>query len=437
MNGQLHVGPPPDAVERHPHGYAWRTRLHDVCVLSRGEGTSTFSAVGEDAFWIVHDEGTMADFLPDDDPLRSQLITLKRYGSRQRWKEASLHWPRKRRLESSSTQLDSLFMATGNQVGQHGPWKLPTALQHSLRDRLIGAGAEDLEDASTQWRMRVRQGSSKATVALYRTGICTVDGKASAIDPAAQMVLSTIRASNEKDFLDLDTKPRMMLLAGAHFGCDESGKSDFFGPLVTAAIHADGELIKGFCALGVRDCKDLRDERVRTLAAEIYRIAGDGVAVTCLYPEHYNELYCSFEKEGKTLNDLMASAYAGCIKDLLGRGFGPEYVLVDRFSHHQIETLVQATEGRMPVREVYGAEENFAVAAASIVARAAFLEWMEATSESIGIELPKGTDQDGEVLEVARRIVQRDGAESLRGLAKLNVSTIDEVLAPPATGARP
>jgi hypothetical protein len=106
MNDQAPADPAPYAVERYPCGYAWRSRLQDV-PFSPGEKAPRHSpAVREDAFWIVHDEGTMADFLPEDDSRRLRLITPKRYDSRERWKGASMHWSRKHWPESSPTQLD-------------------------------------------------------------------------------------------------------------------------------------------------------------------------------------------------------------------------------------------------------------------------------------------------------------------------------------------
>jgi hypothetical protein len=88
MTDQANTGPKPDALEQHPFAYRWERRFHDIRVLMRGEGSSIFSAIGEGAYWIVHDEGTLADFLPEDDPLRSQLISLKRYDSRRSWAQA-------------------------------------------------------------------------------------------------------------------------------------------------------------------------------------------------------------------------------------------------------------------------------------------------------------------------------------------------------------
>jgi ribonuclease HIII len=317
-------------------------------------------------------------------------------------------------------------------------WKLPRAIQGSLREGLIRAGAEVQEDSKNQWRVRLPVAEARASVTLHANGTCWVAGPASAVESAAEMVRSTILEASDEAFLDdLVTKARVTLPVGPHIGCDESGKSDFFGPIVTAAVHADGELIKWLCALGVRDCKDLSDVTVQSLAAELHQVVGERVAVTYLPPERYNDLYARFKYEGKNLNDLLASAHARCIKDLLARGLTPTSVLVDRFAFYPRETLAQATRGEVPILEAYEAEADFAVAAASIVARARFLDWMDATSERLGIALPKGTSQGGKVVDVAREIVDRDGKESLKSLAKMNVSTIQNVFARRAEAAPP
>jgi ribonuclease HIII len=307
-------------------------------------------------------------------------------------------------------------------------WKLPRPIQDSLRQKLIRVGVEVTEDNEKQWRARFPITAGGATVTLYAGGTCTAAGKAAAMESAAEMVRSSILEAGEEDFLkDLLTNSPITLPAGPHIGCDESGKSDLFGPLVTAAIHADERLIKRFCGLGVRDCKDLSDDSVRSLAKEILQIAGRGVAVTCLLPKRYNEMYAKFKERGKTLNDLLAWAHARSIEELLGKGHEPKFVLVDRFSYHPIEALAQVTQGKIPVLEVYTAEVDFAVVAASIVARATFLEWMDTTSDSLRVALPKGTHQKGKVAEVARAIVERDGKENLEGLVKMNVKTMNEV----------
>ncbi len=54
-------------------------------------------------------------------------------------------------------------------------------------------------------------------------------------------------------------------------GVDESGKGDFFGPLVIAALLAPDDRIPELTALGVRDSKKLTDKRMAQIDAELRR----------------------------------------------------------------------------------------------------------------------------------------------------------------------
>ena len=74
-------------------------------------------------------------------------------------------------------------------------------------------------------------------------------------------------------------------------GTDESGKGDYFGPLVCGAVCADHDLTQRLIALGVCDCKKLSDRKVSALAIEIDQIARQRVAFTILEPEDYNRKY--------------------------------------------------------------------------------------------------------------------------------------------------
>lgn len=158
---------------------------------------------------------------------------------------------------------------------------------------------------------------------------------------------------------------------------------------------ADHDLTQKLIALGVRDCKKLCDERVDALAIEIDQIAPQSVAVTILEPDHYNRKYDELTKEGRNLTDLLACAHAKSIEELALRDFAlrPRSVLIDRFSTRPIETLVPTTHWGLEVFQVHEAEADAAVAAASIVARAKYLKWMDATSEKIGRQVAQGHGQ--------------------------------------------
>jgi|tagenome__1003787_1003787.scaffolds.fasta_scaffold20960996_3 hypothetical protein len=74
-------------VEPHPFDYDWRKRFPDAERLLGAEGGAVYAAEGEGTFWLISDEGTMADFLdPDEDAdLLASMVKLRRFGDRAAW----------------------------------------------------------------------------------------------------------------------------------------------------------------------------------------------------------------------------------------------------------------------------------------------------------------------------------------------------------------
>ena len=89
--------------------------------------------------------------------------------------------------------------------------------------------------------------------------------------------------------------------------------------------------------------------------------------------------------------------------------------------------LADTREAGIRLIQLTKAEADIAVAAASILAREAFLAWLDRTSRKLGMELPKGASE--RVKETARRIVASEGEEALGQYAKLFFKTTKEVLA--------
>lgn len=176
-------------------------------------------------------------------------------------------------------------------------------------------------------------------------------------------------------------------------------------------------------ALGVRDSKRLSDKRVAALAPEVRRVAL--VRVTVVAPPRYNELYAAFRAEGRRLNDLLAWAHARSIEDLLAAGAAPAYAIVDQFADARVvegRLLADTRQRALRVVQYPRAEEDAAVAAASIVARDEFLRRLG--------PLPKGGGSP-QVVAAAREIVERGGEEALAQVAKLHFATTGRVLGGP------
>jgi ribonuclease HIII len=209
-----------------------------------------------------------------------------------------------------------------------------------------------------------------------------------------------------------------------HFGIDESGKGDFFGPLVIAGVYVDREIARQLLSLGVTDSKKIgSDKRIRQLATEIERTPGLTANVVLIGPEKYNMLYEKFAN----LNDLLAWGHARVIENLLLQRPECKRSLSDKFANERVIQRALLKQGReIQIDQRTKAESDIAVAAASILARDRFVRWMEARSKALGIGLPKGVS--AAVKSAARAVVEKGGRDALRAISKMHFRTSAEVL---------
>src|SRR5439155_18293172 len=211
-------------------------------------------------------------------------------------------------------------------------------------------------------------------------------------------------------------------------GTDESGKGDYFGPLVSAAVYVDDQILERLAALGVKDSKLLSDKRARELAERIRTICKDRFSEVVITPEQYNRLYEDFQQEGKTLNHLLAWGHYRALENLLAV-VECQNIIVDQFANeHYLRSQLFAKNParKLNLIQMPRAEANLAVAAASIIARDRFLTWLENIVMKYG-PLPKGAS--AEVVQTASATVARRGKEELRMVAKLHFKTTQQVLA--------
>src|ERR1700736_2153605 len=160
-----------------------------------------------------------------------------------------------------------------------------------------------------------------------------------------------------------------------HFGVDESGKGDFFGPLVIAGVYVDAGIARKLIDAGVQDSKRIAsDARIRALADEIRKNTLGLFEVVLIGPAKYNELY---EKFGN-LNKLLAWGHARVIENLLAKKPDCARSLSDQFADARvIEQSLLRHGQKIAIQQRPRAESDIAVAAASILAREAFINWLE------------------------------------------------------------
>ena len=217
-----------------------------------------------------------------------------------------------------------------------------------------------------------------------------------------------------------------MEFSGRIIGIDESGKGDFFGPLVVAAVYADEAGAARLVQLGARDSKTLTDKRVTAVDQAIREQFIHFVHV--IAPAQYNIAYARV----KNLNRLLAAGHAAAIVAVLERLLPQQRAgcraISDKFGKDErLETALAEIGCRIDVTQIHRGEEVPQVAAASVLARAEFIRRLGALSEEIGIKLPKGAA--AQVDDAGRRVVARWGPDILTRVAKTHFKNYGRVLA--------
>lgn len=208
-----------------------------------------------------------------------------------------------------------------------------------------------------------------------------------------------------------------------HFGIDESGKGDFFGPLVIAGVYVDRDIARKFMDAGIQDSKRIgSDARIRALAKVIKTTSGAVGDTVAIGPERYNDLY---EKFGN-LNSLLGWGHARVIENLLAKKPDCPRALSDKFADAKVIERSLMQHGKaIRLEQRTKAESDLAVAAASILAREAFIDWLDRRGKTAGVKLGRGVS--AQVKEAAKAIVDAGGPEALRKVAKVHFRTAHEI----------
>lgn len=213
--------------------------------------------------------------------------------------------------------------------------------------------------------------------------------------------------------LSLNTTP--------HIGIDESGKGDFFGPLCIAGVYADGKEILRLKELGVKDSKAMTDSAIHVLANKIKKEFTHHIVR--INPLKYNELYAKF----RNLNHLLAWGHATTIESLVEKS-GCRDVIIDQFAAEQVvETALKRKSMEVKLTQRHRGEEDLVVAAASILARQAFLDGLAQLSSDFSIPLPKGASP--KVVQAGIQFASKYGRDALPKVGKMHFKTLDAILA--------
>lgn len=248
---------------------------------------------------------------------------------------------------------------------------------------------------------------------LYSSGKITVQGKdkdefiAFYLEPE---ILKNVSYSYPESTLD----------TRAHIGVDESGKGDVFGPLCICSFYADTNGIQALIKMGIKDSKKLQDTTILALAEKLEK--NFSYHIIQIFPKKYNQLYESFNN----LNHLLAWGHATAIENLVEKT-GCKEIIIDQFANEAVViNALRKKSLEVNLTQRHRGEEDVVVAAASILARAAFLRGLERLTKQFQIRLPKGASSI--VIKVGRELVRTHGKGVLEEVSKLHFKTIQEIL---------
>ena len=207
-------------------------------------------------------------------------------------------------------------------------------------------------------------------------------------------------------------------------GSDESGKGDFFGPLVVCGFLAKKNDLDKLRKLGIKDSKLLSDEKNISLANLITKNFPENYQIISLSPSKYNELYANFLSKGKKLNELLAWMHARVCIDMFAK-FSYEIAIIDKFA--KLSTIKNSLSGlaKINILAKEKAESDPAVACASIIARANYLNFMQKMNQEFALEFPKGASN--KVKATAKEFCQKFSKEDLSKVAKIHFKTYNEI----------
>lgn len=259
----------------------------------------------------------------------------------------------------------------------------------------------------------------KTNVVFYESGKLVVQGKGT--QEFVEFVLEPEILKQARLGYEAELNPDLLL---PRIGVDESGKGDFFGPLCVAGVYINESVVKAWKEAGIRDSKNISsDKRISDLAKLIGETPGCITSVVPIGNEAYNRLHAKM----KSVNTVLAWGHARVIENLMGQKHRmkppPVRAISDQFaSSKSVVAKAMMSLGRqIELVQKHRAEEDLAVAAASILARNEFVKRLAGLEKTYAIELPKGASTA--VDAAAKEFLTKHGVELLPKVAKMHFRT--------------
>lgn len=214
-------------------------------------------------------------------------------------------------------------------------------------------------------------------------------------------------------------------LSTNHIGSDESGTGDYFGPITACAVYVTEKDLLLLKEMNVRDSKTITDATIFEMVNHIKNL-NITYSLMILHNERYNEL----QRRGWTQGKMKAMLHQGVINKVVEKIGDTPYdgILIDQFCERDTFIRHIQSEG-MKLHDgthfmTKAESHSLAVACASIIARASFVQELDQISNRIGVKLPKGASR--KVDEVAAEIIRKKGIGYLNSIAKVHFATTNK-----------
>jgi len=209
-------------------------------------------------------------------------------------------------------------------------------------------------------------------------------------------------------------------------GSDETGKGDYFGPLIVCGFYLDKKDTAKLIKIGVCDSKKLKKDQINEVAKKLYHDFPNNIECLVLKPAKYNELYANFAGQRKNLNDLLAWCHSKILDNLIKRHKVIEGVFIDQFSTaKKASGLLKKLHPEMQIIERPDGEQDLAVAAASIIARYQLLQSFQTMNRFYKIKFPMGAGSG--VKTTGKAFIEQYEKKRLGEVAKLHFKTTKEL----------
>jgi ribonuclease HIII len=297
--------------------------------------------------------------------------------------------------------------------------KLSDAQAQALKEYLDG---HDFEFREVPYA-RYSAATKDYNVTFYESGKLVVQGKGT--QAFIEFVLEPEILKEARLGYEAVLNPDLLL---PRIGVDESGKGDFFGPMCVAGVYVNETVLRTWQDKGIRDSKSISsDKRIAELAEVIRKTPGCIASVVPIGNEAYNRLHAKLG----SVNAILAWGHARVIENLMGAKNQmmppPVRAISDQFATTKATVLraLMPLGRSIELMQRHKAEEDMAVAAASILARHEFVSRLQRMGKEYGLTFPKGAS--AQVEEVARKFIEQHGADKLPKVAKMHFRTSNKV----------